>query len=70
MRPYYLQNFSKIYFNRTATPNDIKDIFYDKYYFNIVAQKLTIIEYFYEKDKEALNKMKQLNKLLSTYLSK
>ena len=41
LRPYYLQNFSKIRFLISSTPNDLQFILTDPFYHNLVDYRLT-----------------------------
>lgn len=44
LRPYYLANFSEIRFTISATPNDIRTVYTDKYYHNLIDYRLTVVK--------------------------
>ena len=63
-RPYYLKNFESIRFSSYAKPNDLKALWEDSYYKNIVYYRLVTLEYnqkiVYEKSIEEIKKLLEL----------
>ncbi len=43
LSPFYLSNFTDIRFSISATPYDIRTVYSDKYYHNLIAYRLTVL---------------------------
>jgi hypothetical protein len=68
-RPYYLSNFHNLSFVESATPNDFKFIWHDKYYHNVIDYRLITLEknqVIYYEDTKLL--MKDLIMSIDNYL--
>jgi len=69
-RPYYLNHFHDLLFYKTATPNDFKFIWSDKYYHNIIDYRLINLEYnqvvIYEK---TIKTIRNLSQKIESYIN-
>lgn len=69
-RPYYLKNFHNIDFHDTATPNNYREIWTDKYYHNVVHYRIINLESNHISTyNQTIPKINELANLIENYLN-